>query len=297
MDEDTLKYTKDLSVIETDNHFYYINHPVVAMRQHPDALSEVVSQAFFSEQVHILDQFQDWVKIKTLVDGYIGWIKKEALHINPSLFLNDPNESLVKVNRNTVHLYHVKDTIYGPIITLPFESRLKLIELPTDSEGRWVRVAMHNGLEAYIQRGDVVFGSTPINNFQEICALSLNFLGLPYTWGGRSSFGYDCSGFVQMLYRQMGIFLPRDSKDQCHWNQFHEVSVNHMLPGDLIFFGFDLTKIRHVGLCLENGNFIHATKAENQPYIRTSSIDQEEWQASGKGIYPFRTARRLTNLK
>ncbi|MCH9717001.1 MAG: C40 family peptidase, partial [Gammaproteobacteria bacterium] len=48
----------------------------------------------------------------------------------------------------------------------------------------------------------------------EMIFLSQKFLGCPYTWGGRSSFGFDCSGFVQMLYKEMGICLPRDSGPQ-----------------------------------------------------------------------------------
>ena len=132
-----------------------------------------------------------------------------------------------------------------------------------------------------------------MHSFTEMCAFSQNFLGLPYTWGGRSSFGYDCSGFVQMLYRQMGIFLPRDSKDQCHWSGFREILEGEIDSGDLIFFGSGINKITHVGMYLEKGKFIHATVAENMPYIRTSSIESVEWRNDGKGRFPFQTIRRL----
>jgi Cell wall-associated hydrolases (invasion-associated proteins) len=67
--------------------------------------------------------------------------------------------------------------------------------------------------------------------------LSKRFLELPYTWGGRSSFGYDCSGFVQMLYRQMGIFIPRDAIDQMHWEKFTPIPIEEAQLGDLYFLG------------------------------------------------------------
>jgi hypothetical protein len=49
---------------------------------------------------------------------------------------------------------------------------------------------------------------------EETLAFSKNFIGLPYTWGGTSSYGVDCSGFVQMLFKEMGVLLPRNSRDQ-----------------------------------------------------------------------------------
>jgi cell wall-associated NlpC family hydrolase len=259
------------------------------MRKYPERNAEVVSQAIFSEQVHFLEQVGEWVKIETMVDNYPGWIKREDLHQRENKFLKDSDSSFVQVSRNAAHLYHVHDTIYGPTLTLPFESQLKVIE---SLDERWLKVTMHNQQEAYIQRGDVAPVSNRLTCFNEVCAFSQNFLGLPYTWGGRSSFGYDCSGFVQMLYRQMGIFLPRDSKDQCHWNGFFEVSIEQMQAGDLIFFGWDLERIRHVGMCVGEQNFINATVLENMPYIHMSSVNGSEWQ-EGTGKYPFRTVRRL----
>lgn len=265
------------------------------MRKGPDRTTEVVSQAIFSEQVLLLEEAGEWVKIETIIDHYPGWVKREELHSRKNNFFGDSNCLFAQVNRNAAHLYHVQDTIYGPLMTLPFESRLCVIEPLGASNSRWLKVAMHNDSEAYVQRGDVTINPTRLNNFTETCVFSQNFLGLPYTWGGRSSFGYDCSGFVQMLYRQMGIYLPRDSKDQCRWEGFQEVSIEHMQAGDLIFFGLDVHQIRHVGMCVNERSFINATVLENMPYIHISSIEGIEWQAEGRGKYPFRTVRRLIN--
>lgn len=274
----------------SSNHYYIIG-PVADMRAEPSCHSEVVSQALFSEEVEVVDTFEDWSKIVTKVDGYSGWVSKHFLTKRTTPFPDRQQGQIVVVDRLAAHLYRVPDTIYGPLCTLPFESRLELREPPSSPDSRWLKVALPDGTEGFIQRGDVSFSQRSYS-FHDICTFSQRFLGLPYTWGGRSSFGYDCSGFVQMLYRLMGYALPRDAKDQILWKSFSEVPLKDLKPGDLIFFGYSPDKIRHVGLHFENGRFIHAVaSAENAPYIRYSHINDPAW--NGSGLYPYSTARRL----
>jgi gamma-D-glutamyl-L-lysine dipeptidyl-peptidase len=271
--------------------FFYIISPVADMRENPDIDSQIVSQAYFSEQVRVLEDQDEWAKIETCVDKYAGWIQKDDLYMRDDLFLPDSTNLIAKVTRRAAHAYDFEDTVFGPEITLPFESQLRVIEpLDIASKSRWLKVAMPDDSEVYIQRGDIQLNPGLISR-EEMCTLSKEFLGLPYTWGGRSSFGYDCSGFVQMLYRQMGIFLPRDSKDQVKSSLFVETSLSQLQPGDLIFFGLEEGKIRHVGMYLGDDQFIHSTVAENQPYIRISQLSSSEW--SGGGRFKYRTFRTL----
>ncbi len=270
--------------------FYYTASPVIEMRELPKQDSEIVSQSYYSEEVKIVEETDNFVKIETVSDLYQGWIKKDALCQIKEPFLSNPSTLTAKVNRCAAHLYGVQDTVYGPILTLPFDSRLEVIEEKNDPFSRWIKVLLVDGREGFIQRGDVTLNSTLLNRDQ-MCDLSLQFLGLPYTWGGRSSFGYDCSGFIQMLYRQMGIYLPRDSKDQMHFAGFMNVAFDALNSGDLIFFGLAEDKIRHVGMYLGNDRFIHATVAENLPFIRISCLSDNEWNGSGR--FTYRTARTL----
>ncbi len=271
--------------------FFYINTPVIEMREQPTDNSEIVSQAYYSEQINILEETPEWLKIETALDHYQGWIKNKGFCKRPTLFLSDPNSVLAKINRCAAHLYGLEDTTYGPILTLPFDSRLEVIEPKGTSNSRWIKVMLVDGREAFIQRGDVTFSNDLLDK-NKICSLSLNFLDLPYTWGGRSSFGYDCSGFVQMLYRQMGLYLPRDSKDQMAWEKFKSIPIEDLSAGDLIFFGLDKDKIRHVGLYLGDQKFIHSPVAENAPYIRISSLTDPDWNGSGR--FAYRAARTLS---
>ncbi|MFZ8278399.1 SH3 domain-containing protein, partial [Staphylococcus aureus] len=69
----------------------YIHVPVVEMRQKPSLKSEVVSQALFSEQVASISENADWIKIETILDGYQGWIRKEAIHFRKTPYLAKPD--------------------------------------------------------------------------------------------------------------------------------------------------------------------------------------------------------------
>ncbi len=272
----------------------YVSAPVATMREGPSEDTKIASQVFNSEQVAILEKQGDWVKIATVDDfPYQGWTKMSALCQREHPFLDKQGTIIARVNRLAAHLYHVKDTEYGPIKTLPFESRLEVMDQFGDLNGRWLYVQLVDGSYGYIQRGDVFLNPATINA-EKMVELSKTFLGLPYTWGGRSSFGYDCSGFVQMLYRQMGVSIPRDSKQQVVWEGFREVAIENMQPGDLIFFGREANKVTHVGMYLGNDQFIQAVgAAENKPYLRISGIHDPHW--SGVGSLPYRVARTLKN--
>lgn len=268
--------------LATTSLFHFVIAPVTYMRQSPEESAEVVSQAYFSEEINVIEEMSDWMKIETTIDHYQGWVEAEDI-----CAIKDKSLVTVKVNRCMAHLYQMPDIIYGPMLTLPFESLLGVIE---EIDERWIKVTLPDQREGYIQRGDVAFNNNYISQ-DELPSFSLRFQGLPYTWAGRSSFGYDCSGFVQMLYRQMGIHLPRDSKDQAKWEGFKTISIDDLSPGDLIFFGLDETRIRHVGMYLGDDKFIHSTVSENAPYIHISGLSAPEWNGSGK--WPYKTARAL----
>ncbi|MBX9923514.1 MAG: C40 family peptidase [Rhabdochlamydiaceae bacterium] len=267
---------------------YYVKLPVIPMRKYPKNEAEVVSQAYFSEEVLVFEKEQDWSHIRTVSDKYCGWVETSALHLRDSFF---PNSAIIAtVERCAAHVYKAEDTIYGPFLTLPFESKLEVPTMPTDPASRWIYVTLVDGSPGYIQRGDVSLQETKKTQ-EELIEFSKRFLGLPYTWGGRSSFGYDCSGFVQMLYRQMGISIPRDAIDQMHWEEFSKIPISKAQTGDLIFWGRHERAISHVGMYLEKDLFIHATVAENAPYLRISSLSSSCWSENGQ--FSYRAARTL----
>lgn len=260
---------------------FYIKEPVVNMRENPSHASKVVSQALLSEKIILIQPEGEWSKIQT-PDKYTGWIPTTSFAL-----LDEPYESNFWVNRLSAHIYHVKDIEFGPLITLPYGSKVKVL----DSDHRWMQIVLPNIGECYIQKGDVA--SQSLLHKSELVNFSQNFMGLPYTWGGRSSFGFDCSGFVQFLYQKIGIDLPRDSKDQIQDSRFQTINIDQLEEGDLIFFGKGENKIMHVGMSIGNGRFIHATSRENQPWIRISHVSDSEWNGNSSAYYPYRQGRKL----
>lgn len=260
-----------------------VKEPVVNMREKADSASKVVSQTYFSEQIKIIQESGRWTYI-TSSDGYFGWIPQDAYVRNPGHL-----GVTVKISRLAAHVYGVNDTEYGPLLTLPYGSKLPFVEKTSE---RWITICLPDGKECYIQSGDVA-EEPMFSSKSDLVEFSKKFLGLPYTWGGRSSFGFDCSGFIQMLYGKIGFELARDSKQQILDRSFRTVSQQQLEPGDLIFFGKAEGKISHVGMYLGADQFIHSTVAENMPWIRISKLSDAEWAGTEGSSRPYRAFRQL----
>ena len=112
---------------------------------------------------------------------------------------------------------------------------------------------------------------------QKIADFALQFVGNPYVWGGTSlTSGADCSGFVQSVYRNFGISLPRVAADQAQAGT--RVSLEQLQTGDLIFYA-DGGAIYHVVLYLGNGQVVHASSAATG--IKISPVN---WQNAVWGV-------------
>lgn len=95
-----------------------------------------------------------------------------------------------------------------------------------------------------------------VANRQAVADFAVQFVGNPYVWGGTSlTSGADCSGFVQSVYANFGVSLPRTSYEQ--QNAGTEVSYADAQPGDLICYG------GHVAIYMGNGQIVHASNAKD----------------------------------
>ena len=95
--------------------------------------------------------------------------------------------------------------------------------------------------------------------------IAMKYLGIPYSWGGSSPSGFDCSGLVSYVYAQLGVNLPHSSYAQYGYGS--AVSKDQLEPGDLVFFD----GLGHVGLYIGDGRFIHAPHTGSHVSIDTLS--------------------------
>lgn len=120
---------------------------------------------------------------------------------------------------------------------------------------------------------------------QDLVLNAMGFMGIPYKWGGTTpETGFDCSGFVQYVFRQAaGMVLPRSSFDQVR----HGVSVaaDELQPGDLVFFNTMRARFSHVGIYIGENRFIHSPSRGKS--VEIGDITNTYWQKRYNG------ARRL----
>lgn len=253
---------------------YVVAEPVLDMFAHPSADSDVTSQVLYGTGVAALEKKGEWIQIRT-ADAYTGWVRAaglQALTAGPYPAAG----KLVKVAALSLNVYREPDvTQHAPLLRLPWESLLEAIPGAAGNTERWLAVHLVDGRTAWVQRGDITASTAPLT-LEEMLALAHRFMGITYTWGGVSSFGFDCSGFTQMLVRQRGIEMPRDADVQAGWSGVTAVERKDLQPGDLLFFGSNPAHITHTGMYLGQGEFIHDT-THGKPGVQISRLDDEPW--------------------
>jgi len=245
--------------------------PVLNLYSKPSEDAAVVSQAIYGSNVAVLERHEGWARVR-MADDYRGWTVLAALRAGPRYAAAEPAATVCSLFAN---IYREPDvTARAPMLTVPFETRLEFAG-EAGAPARWHQVRLADGRPGWVQAGDVTVHSAPLST-TEMLALSRRFLGLPYTWGGTSSFGYDCSGFVQMLERRRGVMMPRDAQPQAGWNGLEPVNRADLEPGDLLYFGASPQRITHTGMFLGDGQFISATTYQT-PAVRIDRLDDPHW--------------------
>jgi cell wall-associated NlpC family hydrolase len=105
---------------------------------------------------------------------------------------------------------------------------------------------------------------------QELTRSALRFLGVPYSFGGTTASGFDCSGFVQHVFAMLGISLPRTADAQ--YDVGHR-AIGGPRAGDLVFFD-TYGGVSHVGIYLGEGKFVHASSSHG---VMVSHLSDSYW--------------------
>jgi len=246
--------------------------PVANMYSAASIDADVVSQAIYASQVAVIEQKDGFTHVRT-PDAYSGWIRDQELVLQSTA---STRPALAEVRSLSANLYREPDvTKHAPVLTVPFETQLEIIPQPEPESRDYLHVRLLDRHDAWIDRGDVELNPHPLT-IPESIELAKRFLGITYTWGGRSSFGYDCSGFTQMLIRSRGITMPRDADLQAAWSGVVPVERKRLRPGDLLFFGASSDKITHTGMFIGKGKFIHDT-TNGHPGVQISRLNDQPW--------------------
>ena len=208
--------------------------------------SEMVSQLLLGEAAEVLDDKGDFIKIRCRYDGYEGWCAKSQLAALNNIEAVTPATFIARRNGSgLLNGLNIPLSIASPVFekavagnyTIEFEEAVPTIVLPQNEDQA-----------AFIKQ------------------LTYQYINTPYLWGGKSSFGIDCSGFSQQVYKMLGIKLLRDAYQQA--TQGKEITLYEAVCGDLAFFDNAEGRITHVGILLDNKTIIHASG-----YVRIDPID------------------------
>lgn len=126
----------------------------------------------------------------------------------------------------------------------------------------------------------------------QLTAEASKYIGSPYRMGGTTSAGFDCSGYTQLVYKNLGISLPRDSRSQ--WGVGTSVSKANLQPGDLVFFNTSGRGISHVAIYVGGGRMIGASSSKG---IANDSINDSYWgprYVGAKRVANFGSAETVT---
>ena len=154
-----------------------------------------------------------------------------------------------------------------------------LVRKGTGSRRGWVEVLLPSGKACWARAYDVTdfdeWVRTREATRENLIATARRLLGTPYMWGGASIKHFDCSGFTQFVYRQCGIVLPRNAREQIHTGEEIPYDFDKMLPGDLIFYGTPATArkpmvVAHVAMYMGDKKIIHSSQV-----VRINSLVPE----------------------
>lgn len=241
----------------------------IPLRSAPVHRAEMVSQLLFGERFQIIDSAASWLKIETLFDQYAGWI--DSLHHGyeaweeGSAGIVTGNQLICQKEDNTPLILSPGSEIFG---------------LNNDFSG----FAISN--RKYTVRNPQTSLLTPHSSMTET---ALQFLNVPYLWGGRTDGGIDCSGLVQVVCKIHGIKMPRDAARQAELGTIVSF-FGDARPGDLIFFSGETERISHTGIFLGSGKIIHSSGR-----VRIDRVDHHGiWQDDAGGYsHRLRVIKRV----
>lgn len=230
---------------------------IVPVRAEPNDKSELTTQLLFGDHYEVNEYSKDkkWLKIRINFDQFEGWLDAKQHHTVSHEYYEYLNRAEFKITTDVTAsiLYNKSPQIIlmGSMIPISSSELFKMEE----------QFAFNGEAKNLGQKREYEF----LRN------ISFKYLNAPYLWGGKSPFGIDCSGFVQMVFKICGYRLFRNSWQQSNQGKSFR-NIDMAKPGDLIFFKNPEGKVNHVGIFLEGDRIIHASGRVRVDHLNEEGI-------------------------
>lgn len=259
---------------------------VVPLRKEPHHQAEMITQLLFGELYRIMETRDQWAKVQLVYDSYEGWIcDLQTNRIQEEEFLRH-FEAETPCSLDLVQLISNESTkeVFPVILgsSLPGIEEFRM-ELAGNS-------FLYDGQLSSLS--ELEEAETPQDIIEVKHAMlhdAMMYLNAPYLWGGRTPFGIDCSGLVQMIYRSRQIKLLRDAKQQASQGEVIGL-IDEAEPGDLVFFDDGNGEITHVGMLVNRQQVLHCSGKVRLDRIDHIVIFQPELQ---KYTHKLRLIKRM----
>ena len=240
---------------------------IIPMRAEPSEKSEMTSQLLFGEHFITIEQTEKWLHIRSGIDTYQGWIPANMASDFPDDF----------------PLTLTPDVIRSPYVICSAGDRQ--IHLPGGS-----LIPATTGHSTFQLAGEkyTFCGGMTQHAGSSLARHALQYLNAPYLWGGKTIFGTDCSGLVQIVCRMAGHRIPRDAAQQVFTGR--EVTPGAAAASDIAFFNDDNGKIIHTGILCSAGSITHASG-----HVRIDRFDEQGIfnEAANRYTHRLHSVRRL----
>jgi cell wall-associated NlpC family hydrolase len=242
---------------------FEIIDPLAPVRMAPSSEAELMTQALKGERATIYDRNgEGWAWGQLSRDGYVGWL---------------PDSSLAKPQAAPTHKVTALTTFAfpGPSIKLPPSNTLVMDSALTVTGESGAFAVTREGW--YVPRGHL--GN--LDRFEkDFVGVAERFVGTPYLWGGKSSFGIDCSGLVQLALNAAGTGCPRDSDMQQDGlgRELDPAQSGNLQRGDLIFWQ------GHVAIARDQDTVVHANAHHMATAIENTADAIARIKAAGSAI-------------
>jgi uncharacterized protein YgiM (DUF1202 family) len=256
------------------NHYAVVVVSVANMRNPNGHSAEMVNQVLLGTELKVLKRRGGFYYIQT-PDKYLGWVESGSLQLYTETSISEWRECKKLIYTDLFGIiYSEKETDSEPALDIVVGSVIKLI----DKEETWYKVENPDGRIGYIPTDKAEekdsWDKSRKPTFDNFLKTGKRFMGFPYLWGGTSSKGLDCSGFIKTIFYLNGMALPRDASQQALVGEeiIPEKDYKNVNKGDLLFFGGrdkdGSPRVTHVAMYIGDGDFIHCAG-----YVQLNSLN------------------------